>query len=74
MFWVVWEELDVDSSIFNRRVWVPMCEEHAIANPRLLEKIIMRYSFREGMVLWFAPRRGALFGNDDEINSKPIKT
>ena len=71
---MVWEELDADSLVFDRRVWVPMCkEEHAIDNLRPLETIIMSYLFREGMVLCFAPRRGALFGSDDEINSKPMK-
>ena len=45
-------------SIFDRRVWVPMCEEeHAIDNLRPLETIIMSYLFREGMVLCFATRR-----------------
>ena len=53
---------------------VRMCEEeHAIDNLRPLEAIIMSYLFREGMVLCFATRRGAFFGNDDEINSKNIK-
>ena len=61
-------------SIFDRRVWVPLCEEeHAIDNLQTLETIIMSYLFREGMVLCFATRRWAFFGNDDEINSKNIK-
>ena len=33
----------------------------------------MRYLFLEGRVLCFAPRRGAPFGNDDEINSEQKK-
>ena len=61
-------------SIFDRRVWVPMCEEeHAIGNLRPLETIIMSYLFREGMVLCLATRRGAFCGNDDEINRKNFK-
>ena len=51
-----------------------MCEEeHAIDNRRLLEKIIMRYSLRDGLVLCFAPRREHFPENDDEIIGRPMK-
>ena len=62
-------------SIFDRTIRVAMCEEeYAIDNRQLLEAIAMSYVIHEGQVPCFATRRGAFFGNGDEINSKHMKT